>query len=334
MSTTATYTPEQLLALARTRTASRPTNGNSGKPSTRLAAFIDGVTSGQINSVPLPWPKLHALTLSLMPGAMTVLCGDPGAGKTYLLLDCLRYWTQQGIESAVYFLEENENFYLRRLLAQEEGKSDLTRLDFWQQNPPVVNAAMKRHEKAIDELGSRITVAGNLKQMELGRLTVWLEEQLKNGKRIVAIDPITAAYAGADRWLADDAFVMETKQMVTRYGASLLLVTHPRKGNVQKKSGHDMGGGAAYFRFSSTSLWLNKLKRPKRFDVWGQYGAGTVETDTVIEVHKARESKGTGQEVAMKFGDGLHYSELGVITGESDDQTLTGEDRHTPDPFA
>lgn len=312
-------TPEQLVRLAQHRQTTKPIR-EGAKPAEKLATLIEGVTSGRIYSAKLPWPQLHNLTLALMPGAMTVLCGDPGVGKTYFLLDCLRFWTQENIDSAVYFLEEDETFYLRRLLAQEEGKSEYGRLDFWKENPELVQNAMEKHARTINELGTRITVAENTKQMELRQITAWLEEQLKTGRRVIAIDPITAAYAGADRWLADDAFVMETKGLITRYGASLILVTHPRKGNVVKKSGHDMGGGAAYFRFSSTSLWLNRLKKPKRFTVYGPCGPDVVDTDTLIEIHKARESKGTGQEIAVQFGDGLHYTELGVVTGESDEQ--------------
>jgi KaiC/GvpD/RAD55 family RecA-like ATPase len=317
---------EQLISLAKQRLSQRPMN-TGAKPSERLAKYIDGVTSGRITRTRLPWPKLDTLTNALMPGAVTVICGDPGVGKTYFLLDCLRYWTREKVDAAIYFLEEDDTFYLRRLLAQEEGNADYVELDWWQSHPNEVRAAMLRHANVIDELGACFNVATNLKQMELRQLIAWLEGELSAGRRVVAIDPITAAAAGIERWLADDAFMMEAKGLITRYGASLILVTHPRKGNVTKKSGHDQGGGAAYFRFSSANIWINRLETKKRFDVFGLYGATTVDTDNIIEIHKAREGKGKGRRIAMTFGNGLHFAEAGVVTRESDESVDTATEK-------
>jgi KaiC/GvpD/RAD55 family RecA-like ATPase len=255
-----------------------------------------------------------------MPGSVVVVCGDPGVGKTYLLLDCLRYWTANDVDASVFFLEEDRKFYLRRLLAQQEGDARYTQLAWWKEHPDQVRAAMARQREAIDTLGARITVAGERGRVDLGKLTAWLHDELRSGRRVVAIDPITAAYAGADRWLADDVFLMETKALVSRYNASLVLVTHPRKGNVTLKSGHDMAAGAAYFRFSSTALWINRTAKPKRYHVATLHGPSTCDTDTTVQIHKAREGKARGQEIAMSFGDGLHFAEHGIVTGESDEE--------------
>lgn len=314
------YTPEQLINLAKQQKASRPAGGDYD-PAVELSEYIEDVTSGRIYAVALPWRDLDRLTNALMPGAFVVVCGDPGVGKTYFLLDCLRHWTANNVDASIYFLEEDRKFYLRRILAQEEGKSEYTRIAWWKENADATREAAARHADTIRELGARITVAESLKQLALGTLTAWLEEELKNGRRVCVIDPITAAYAGADRWLADDDFVMRTKALVSRYDASLIVVTHPKnlRNATGHRSGHDMANGTAYFRFSSAAIWLNRTRGKKRYNISTAWGPSTVDTDLTIQIHKAREGALNNAEIAFKFGDGLRFTEAGIITGESDE---------------
>jgi KaiC/GvpD/RAD55 family RecA-like ATPase len=328
-------TPDQLVRDARARAARPPVNGTAHAPSSELMGFLEGVSSGAISAIPWPWQKLHELTRALMPGTVTTVCGDPGVGKTYFALDCIRFWTEKGVDSAAFFVEKDRKFYLRRILAQQEGDSRYNDPAWLRAHDAEWRAAMTRHKTWIDALGERITVEGTGKPACLRSLKKWVEVELAAGRRILLIDPITAADPGSDRpWEADRDFMIETQKLLTRYGASLILVTHPRKGNVTKKTGHDVAGGAAYFRFADTSLWIERFKQHKRFDVWSIHGPTVCDTDIVIQIHKARESKGTGRDLAMTFGDGLHFAEAGVILRESQERpNLVQLGESVPDPF-
>jgi KaiC/GvpD/RAD55 family RecA-like ATPase len=309
-------TPEQLVRAARNARAGQfePTGKAGGAD--ELGRFIDGVASGRVYPVPFPWPLLSSLTQALIPGTVTLLCGDPGAGKTFFVLDCLRFWLDRKHDVSVFFVEKDRKFYLRRLLAQEEGNANLIDLDWIRQNADEVREAKERHRQTLDAMGSRMELEGAGQRATLRRIYSWAEEELKNGRRVLVVDPITAADAGESRWRTDDGFMVETQKLLTRYGASIILVTHPRKGNVTQKSGHDMSGGAAYFRFSDTTLWLNRLKKPKGVKIVGPHGYAKVKASTVIQIHKAREGKGTGGELVYSFGNGLHFAEHGVVVAD------------------
>jgi KaiC/GvpD/RAD55 family RecA-like ATPase len=294
----------------------RPSGG--GSAADELERFVNDVVAGRILVVPFPWQTLSRLTQALLPGSVTVICGDPGVGKTFFVMDCLRFWVNHGHDAAAFFLEKDRKFYTRRLLAQEEGMAKYLDLEWLKAHGGEAAAAMKRHRAIIDTVGDRMTLEGAGRRATIGSLCQWVETELRNGRRILIIDPITAADAGADRWRTDDGFMTETQKLLSRYGASLVLVTHPRKGNVTQKSGHDIGGGAAYFRFSDTTLWLTKLKSPKRVRVVGPFGIAHLEASTFVQIHKVREGPGMGCEVAFSFGDGLHFAEQGVVVGAAE----------------
>jgi KaiC/GvpD/RAD55 family RecA-like ATPase len=278
--------------------------------------------SGKIVAVPLPWPTLDVLTQALLPGSVTVVCGDPGAGKTFFVLDCMRAWTGAGHDSAVFFLEKDRKFYTHRLLAQLEGDPrylDLAPKGWVRGNPAEVSGAMLRNRAVLDDLGGRMTLEGMGQRATLQRIYAWIREELQGGRRLLVVDPITGAHVAGDRWTADDGFMVETQKLLNQYGASLVLVTHPRKGNVATKSGHDMAAGAAYFRFSDTTLWIVKYATPKCLTVASPHGQAAFDASTVIQIHKARMGRGTGQEVAFSFGSGLHYREHGLVIGDAKD---------------
>lgn len=68
--------------------------------------LMDACRAGKYLDVPWPWPTLTYLTRSLLPGTVTIVSGDPGAGKTWFVLDAAVHWHREGVAVAVYMLEE------------------------------------------------------------------------------------------------------------------------------------------------------------------------------------------------------------------------------------
>ncbi len=283
--------------------------------SVELSEWLTGVIEGRIFNAPWPWELLTRLTQSLIPGSVTLICGEPGVGKTFLVLDCFQFWHGNGFKPSVFFVEKNRRFHTMRLLAQLEGDGRFIELDWIKKNATTVSAAMKRHESLIDEIGTSMFSAppGSL-SFEL--LIGWMKDRCKDGSRILVIDPITAADAGEKRWSADQNFMNAAQQIMTEYGASLVLVTHPKKGTrFGAASGHDMAGGAAFYRFADSEIWLHKSKSPKPVVVKAKSGYPEhVKTSLFFQLHKTRDGKGSGLQLAYSFGDGLHFAELGVVT--------------------
>ncbi len=117
---------------------------------------------------------------------------------------------------------------------------------------------------------------------------------------------------------------MEVKPILRRFGASLILVTHPRKGTKGTTSTlDDLGGGAAYSRFSQTVLWLKQHKPAKEVtiklgsnsDVAGVYPMTISErVNRTLLVAKSRNGPGSGWSIAMNLQGGtLRFIERGIV---------------------
>jgi hypothetical protein len=283
--------------------------------SAELAEFLEGVTAGRIYEIPLPWPSMTKLTQALLPGSITVVCGDPGVGKTFWVLECLQFWHANGFNAAVFFIEKDRKFHTRRLLAQLEERGDFVNIAWLKENPLAWRAALERHAGIIDSLGELISSAPT-ERVTMELLERWVRANCEAGKEILVIDPITAAFAGADRWLADDNFMLGVQRTLNRHGARLVLVTHPqkvRKAGTAPQPG-DMGGGAAYSRFADTNVWLYRSAKPRKVILRVAHGGMAKQSSHLFaQLHKTREGRGAGLEIAMDFAHTLRFVEQGVV---------------------
>jgi KaiC/GvpD/RAD55 family RecA-like ATPase len=292
------------------------------QPIDHLRAHLGDIIEGRAYNVPFPWPRLTELTQALLPGSITVVCGDPGTRKTYFVLECLKHWVHDGIVSkdgvvetvstSVLFLEKDLKFYLRRLLAQLEGDGKFIDYSFYPDNGVVVEDAMQRHSDLINKLGSCIHTATD-RLMDLDAVLLWIQTQAASGRRVIVVDPITAVAAGAERWTKDDAFVMACQSIATAHGCSIVFTTHSKKGNRQQgASGHDMAAGAAYFRFSDTTIWITNFKAPKIAKYETAFGIAEAPASIVFELHKTREGRGAHKFLVFDFGE-MRHTEKGKL---------------------
>lgn len=286
-----------------------------------LRTFLTDVVEKRIVSVDFPWQLLTELTQALIPGTTTVLVGDPGVGKTYFVLQCLLAWENTGVDAAAYFIEKNRRFHMMRLLAQLEGDAKLLDFNWIGTHGDEVAKAMSTHGDRIDAIGKHIYAAEG-KRVTLDDILAWIRQMASAGKRIIIVDPITAVAAGVERWTKDDEFVLAAEHTAAAHGASLVLITHAKKGNRPgSPTGHDTAGGAAYYRFCDTLIWMNKPKKPRKVQIHTSYGPAVTTAPLFFQLHKARNGKGTGHEIAYRFGDGLKFSEQGLVTAD-----LKGDD--------
>jgi hypothetical protein len=147
----------------------------------------------------------------------------------------------------------------------------------------------------------------------------WVRRQAEEGVRILVVDPITAADAGDNRWRADDDFVLGLDRTLSETGASLILVTHPKKaGRANIPTGHDQAGGAAFFRFSDTDIWFQRTKKPRKVEMrrTRQDVPFRNALNLFAVILKSRHGRGAGMEIGFEFGEGLKFVEQGIVTRE------------------
>lgn len=288
--------------------------------SAEVHSMLKDTISGKRKPVPWPWPSVSALTRALLPGTVTAICGDPGSSKSFLLLEAAAYWHDQGYRVALYELEEDRAYHLYRALAQRAGASQLFDDDWVQQHGDEAMYLYQQHRDFLDSFGRTIHEAPD-EQVSLTELADWVERMAMAGARVIAIDPVTAAAATDKPWIEDLKFLMRVKTIVRQAEASLVLVTHPRKGSKSSSFMDDMSGGAAYPRFSQTVMWLDLHKPPEDYAVqahgWGI--TQQVHANRSIKLTKTRNGKGGGYEIAMNLHGGtLRFEELGVVVDETE----------------
>ena len=288
-----------------------------------LETRINDMILGKWKAIPWPWPEVSRLTKALLPGTVTVLCGNPGSTKSFYLLEAAIFWHQHGHPMCIFELEEDKTYYLHRWLAMVARDSKLVDDEWIAANPDAARTAYDANKPQLDALAECLFDTGD-QQITLDYLAEWVEQQASNGKRVIGIDPITMAATSDMPWRDDHRFLVRTKASMVKYGASLILVTHPRSSAPTAGSGMDnMAGGRAYQRFTQTVMYI-KSHLPKDYTIT-KYAPGFGDRDElananrIIHIGKARNGRGGGMEIAYTFDGGTFaFAEHGLIKSEKE----------------
>ncbi len=271
---------------------------------------IEAMIAGKLESVEMPWSGLTKLGNSIVPGTVTLLCGSPGASKSFMLLQALCFWLDQGYKAAVYMLEEDCVFHQMRALAQRSGIADITRHDWVKLNPEPARAAEAEHSGFINSLKRAIWTCDG--EVTLDELAVWAEQRAKAGCRIICVDPVTAAVQTAKPWIADNEFLQKIKRVATEFECSFVLVTHPTK-TINQPDMTALSGSAAYSRFAQSIFWLH-AHEPKSSKVKTACGVLDTVHNRTVHILKARNGRGSGMQFACDFvSENLTLNEFGLI---------------------
>jgi hypothetical protein len=278
---------------------------------------IEDCIAGKYATCPWPWPVLTRLSQALRPGTVTVVCGDPGAAKSLMLFESVIWWTGQGTKAVVYELEEDAAFWELRALAILDGKADLTVPEWIQAHPDEARRAFNRQRAALAKLSPRVVTSPE-KPVTYAELLAWMELQAKGGARVIGVDPVTAVAVGQHSYLEDLEFMTRAKVLARKHGASVVLVTHPRRTGKTRSPLEDTAGGSAFPRFAQTVLWVRAHRPPLNCAVAvATGGARSVAVPRTVHVAKARNAAGGGCDIAFDFGaDTLRHSELGLVVEE------------------
>lgn len=285
-------------------------------PAIELGVLMSGIVSGEIYAVPFSQPVITRMTCALLPGCTTCVTGDPGVGKTFWILDNLQFWMTNGYKPAALFLEKSRRFYMHRLLAMLEGKGCYIDYDWIKLNHGKISDAMERNRGVLDFVGACFD-GPQKSRMSMAQVTQWAITKARAGHRVLIVDPITAASAGEKRWNDDDEFVLGCENELEKHGTSLIVITHSKKGNRPgSPTMHDMALGAAFQRFADTNIWIYKPKKPRKVRIQGPCGLTTAKFNYFFQIHKARNGRGAGVELAYSFTEGLRFTEQGIVQAD------------------
>lgn len=286
--------------------------------SSEVTALVNDTISGKRRAIAWPWQLVGDFTKALLPATVTLLCGDPGATKSFMMLEAAAYWHDHGESVALLELEENRVFHLYRALAQRVGQSAILDDDWVRDNADQVTWFVQNHQEWLDTFGRCLHVNED-DAVTLADVARWVERMARAGKRIIAVDPITAVATGPSPWIDALEFLTSVKHTITAHECSLVLVTHPRKGRDGGTLLDDVAGGAAYTRFTQTVLWLEHHEPPKDRRIAATGGIEPVHSNRTIHICKARNARGQGHRLAFRLdGASLRFCELGLIVTEDE----------------
>lgn len=273
-----------------------------------LKGIIDLTISGERSAIKFPWDFISMYSKALLPGTITLMCGEPGSSKSFWLLECIYYWNKISVPVSVFELEEDRGYHLHRMLAQISGRSDILSDEWIRVNPELSQMEYVGHRGVLDDIGKHIWDSNGLTDVRIDDLTDWVRDRAKDGFRIIAIDPISVASKGKDSWTDDLRFVNHCKTICNNYKTSLLLITHPKMGN--KPDMDNLAGGKAYSRLSQTIFFLRNTD--SEAELRTPQGTIKEKINRTIKIAKARNGYGNAT-IGYQFR-GLKFSERGILS--------------------
>lgn len=279
---------------------------------TTMRSHFAAVMSHKYRVIPLPWSILTKLTNAIQPGMVTILCGSPGASKSFSALEILVKAKESGVPTSYYALEHDQKFHLSRCLAQKTQIGGLTDANWIADNQIMAGAALDECADWIKDMEKSIFL-NRAGQTTYGMLTTWILHQARSGRKLLIIDPVTAVqHVTRDTWSEDNKFLQKTKQIMVDYGVAVMFITHPSKSQGKMPGMEGLAGGATFSRFSQTIFWL-EAHDAKTSDVRSSMGTCPTEHNRTVHILKSTLGPGQGARIAATFGESLTLHEHGVI---------------------
>lgn len=281
-----------------------------------LPELIADTISGKRQSIITPWKQLNGLTHALLPETICLLCGGPGAGKTFFLIQLINWFLNQEVPFSYYALEEDKNFVLLRLLAQNSQNAEILNPTWVRDNPDETQRFLKAFEPRIREF-SKVIFAAPEKKIMLTDLHKWIKRRSAKGDRIIIIDPASVADFGQNIAQSVSEFIERSKDVTRRYKNSAIVALHPNTESMATGA-INMGmlkGGANFAIQPQTILWLEMLAHGHEENVeMNNGGIHPLQFNRRLWLLKTRNGKGQGVKLAFNFsGDTLHFEELGIV---------------------
>lgn len=283
---------------------------------------IIAMTEGRWRNIPWPeWDGLTAKAQALLPGMLTAVLGDPGSTKSFALLQAFCHWHIIGEHVALFALENDRQYHLQRVLAQLERNSHLTDTEWVRNNAQKALAHYENQRDILNSFGRTITTSPN-KIVTHDTMIKWIEAQCQAGAQILGIDPVTALEPTGKPWIDDQRFIFNAMEILSKYGARLIYVIHPKLSNDKNGTAlARMAGGASYPRFSHTVLWIRRTEDGGTTNgrVWpngGMQQDGSY--NRTIKLAKANNGIGAGMTLAYMFSaESLTLTEVGMVCEET-----------------
>jgi len=283
----------------------------SESPCSTLADEFEAEGLGLRKTIPFPWARLTDITRALRPGAVTIIAGPSGHGKSFFALQIAAHVHKNNEKFAYLILEDRKVDFERRLLAYLSDSWEV--INDTQEGADYRKSILHQYEHELQELSTNVAENPRLPVKRSNGLPIipplpyqnvidWAAEVM-NSSRVIFIDPLAQIDFGErQEWKGQGDFMRQITGMAAHFGSSIILVTHTVKRGGRNGSlpltGEDIQGAAEIKRLSHTILMLD-VHDEKESEVWrgGGHRETVLHNKTVI-VDKARNASGKGNRFA------------------------------------
>ncbi len=271
--------------------------------SSAAAERLKSIEEGKFKHIPfVGMPTLNVIGQFMLPETSTMLVANQGAGKSMLIGQWLNDWVNgpNPIKVRALFLEGSEDQHIYRFLTQIANNSKLSNTDYQNQFTHLVRTELEKHHLELEKMCRSIRFAGG-EIWDHAEILAWISEQAKNKADVIIIDPITAAKPTREPWIKDQEFILATRKIIQDHKCRIIIVTHPRSGNISKPSLGGVAGGMAFTRFADNACWLSSYPEPQSgiVEISGYSVPKTY--DRSITINKSRYGSGTGRTIGYNF---------------------------------
>lgn len=282
------------------------------KDSQDFRDLLTVINSGRYKSVIWPWSILSNLSRSLTPGAITIVVGSGGTSKSLFVQQACLYWQDQNTPFALFHLEEDRAFHLKRAFAQICEKSCLTDLVYLRDNADEVERLEYENRARLDDFSRSLWDAPDESQTHK-QILDWIGMRAKEKRRVIVVDPMTAIKCVGRLWETEPDFLVQARRIIRKHGASLILVSHTRGGKTSKDDLDNIAGSRGIGRFASNVFTLSAIDS-RMMPCKRSLGEIECRVNRVLKLTKLRDAPGMGASIGMNLDvDTLLIGEQGII---------------------
>lgn len=206
-------------------------------------------------------PSFYALssTLCFLPKSMTILCASPGVSKSFLISQWVWQMFFDGTPCSLYALESGNVLHERRMLAQMAGNAQFLNFEWVKTHTEECAKIFDTFGPMLAELKKNKVIQAPKFGVELttAHLLAHIANEAKDGRKFVAIDPITKLSTDENFWKEQQKFVWKANELCQKTDVRLLLVTHPKKG-AQGVHMDNLSGSVAFQQNPDSVFWLTE----------------------------------------------------------------------------
>lgn len=286
-----------------------------------LKVEIEKENRGEIKIMPFPWDNISKIFGGMRPGEVSILAGEPGAGKSYFALNVCLFVGKRRFSWKYLPFEDSATKHIRRAISIYDndwsinsiGQIDIakyeSKMEFYRD---IIGVNIFENPRKPIPYGDGDVYINTAKWKDV----VEFVRETAPFCNLLVLDPITVIDFNEQykrSFEVQSRFINELIAIISATNCHLFLVIHTTK------SGEFISGSADFERICHNALIfrIHEEHISKSYDYENDVEDEIAHYRTLV-IQKTRNGSGSRVRVAMDFSEfGPTFIEKGIIVGKS-----------------